>query len=122
MSDIPGYTVLAAILGVSLYLLWNRRGMARCPGPRGFPLIGNIPQVTGGEFDKKLQKFRDQFGDIFRLQLGQMTTVFVFGLKNIEDVLLGKEEKFDMRPNWLYIPDKIIQKKGRDTSGVWWLP
>lgn len=120
LNDVPGYILPALVITVSLYWLW-RREMARVPGPRGLPIIGNIPQVAGGGFDQKLQKFRDRYGNIFRLKLGEMTTVFVFGLKNIEEVLLGRDENFAMRPNWLYIPDKVIQKKGLIwTNGDMW--
>ncbi|OWF34961.1 cytochrome P450 2B1-like [Mizuhopecten yessoensis] len=120
VSEIPSFIIPAFLLTVSLYWLWKRE-MARVPGPRGLPIIGNIPQVTGGGFDQKLQRFRDRYGNIFRLKLGEMTTIFVFGLKNIEEVLLGRNENFEMRPNWLYIPDKVIQKKGLIwTNGEMW--
>ncbi|XP_033727436.1 cytochrome P450 2B1-like [Pecten maximus] len=120
VNDVPGYVVPVVLITVSLYWLWKRE-MARVPGPRGLPIIGNIPQVTGGGFDQKLQRFRDRYGNLFRLKLGEMTTIFVFGLKNIEQVLLGREENFNIRPNWLYIPDKVIQKKGLIwTNGEMW--
>ncbi|XP_060065498.1 cytochrome P450 2B1-like [Ylistrum balloti] len=117
---VPSFLIPVLIVIGTVYWLWKKE-MARVPGPRGLPVIGNIPQVIGGRFDHKLQRFRDRYGNIFRVKLGEMTTVFVFGLKNIQDVLLGPEENFEMRPNWLYIPDKVIQKKGIIwTNGEMW--
>ena len=87
------------------------------PGPTPWPLVQNLPNIIGGDgFYSNILKLRQRFGDVFRLKLGKMSMIIVFGESNVKELLVDKGDLFKYRPNWLYVPDKIVGRKGRATS------
>lgn len=73
----------------------------RPPGPKPYPIIGNLTCLSG--YDVPYQAFGDlakQFGPIISLRLGSVPTVVVNGIDNIKEVLLTKSSHFDSRPNF----------------------
>jgi cytochrome P450 family 307 subfamily A len=75
--------------------------LKRAPGPKKFPIIGNLPSMRG--YEVPYQAFNDlskEFGDIISMQLGNVPTMVVNGLDNIREVLISKSACFDGRPNF----------------------
>ena len=58
------------------------------------PLVGHAPRM-GADPVKNLEKFRNQFGDIFRMDLGERPSIIISGYENISEVgQLNKVIKF----------------------------
>ena len=93
-----------------------KRRMAKIPEPKGIPIFGDILKVAFGGMDTKLLSLHQRFGDIFRLNLGDMTTIFVFGTENITSALVDRANIFSERPNWLYISKNLIGDRGKFNS------
>lgn len=75
--------------------------VARPPGPRPFPIIGNLACLDGYEVPyQAFDKLAERFGPIISLRLGSVPTVVVNGIDNIKEVLISKASHFDSRPNF----------------------
>jgi cytochrome P450 len=48
----------------------STRTVADLPGPRGWPLLGNYPQIDFREFHRQLERWADEFGPVYRFSLG----------------------------------------------------
>ncbi|XP_055296250.1 cytochrome P450 307a1-like [Sitodiplosis mosellana] len=81
--------------------LKNSDDLQRPPGPKPFPIIGNLACMDG--YEVPYQAFDDlakKYGPIISLRLGSVPTVVVNGIDNIKEVLLTKSSHFDSRPNF----------------------
>lgn len=116
--------VLPIVIGVSsigavfVYLImkiaWGRQYKLP-PGPWALPIVGNLPQLHGRHgFYYKVLEFRQTYGDIFRLQMGVHNIMFVFGHQYVQELLCKNGDLVTKRPNWMYVPDKLLDKKGKN--------
>lgn len=72
------------------------------PGPRRFPIVGNLVQLKGdGMFYEKLNGLRQTHGEVIYLRLGGMDMVVLFGHDNVKAALTSDADKFKYRPDWL---------------------
>ncbi len=74
-------------------------GSLEPPGPKGWPVIGNLPQL-GKTPHIALTALRDKYGDVFKIQLGSRHTVVLNGLAVIKQALVKQGEDFAGRPNF----------------------
>ncbi|KAF8111079.1 hypothetical protein N665_0076s0081 [Sinapis alba] len=95
--------------------LWWRRyssaGNSQCrmnipPGPKGWPLVGNLLQVIlqGRHFVFIMRDLRKKYGPIFTMQMGQRTMIIVTDEKLIHEALVQRGPTFASRP-----PDSPIR-------------
>jgi hypothetical protein len=108
---------LSSVAAVSFYLLmkivWGRRYKLP-PGPWAWPVVGNLLQLTGKHgFYHEVLKFRQRYGDIFRLQMGVHNVMFVFGHRYVQELLCKNGDLVTKRPDWMYVPDKLLHRKGK---------
>lgn len=47
------------------------RELAELPGPRGWPVLGNFPQIDFREFHRRLERWADAYGEVYRMRLGR---------------------------------------------------
>lgn len=86
------------------------------PGPKAWPFFGNLIMVSRAknfyQLTKDLQK---EYGNVFRLKLGQITIVFISGHTNISKVMVDDGENSSHRPTWMFCPKHIFKGKGNMT-------
>lgn len=81
--------------------LLNIDTLQRPPGPKPYPIIGNLACLDG--YEVPYQAFDDlakKYGPIISLRLGSVKTVVVNDIDNIKEVLITKSPHFDSRPNF----------------------
>lgn len=101
----------------------NQNLKVDAPGPRGFPIIGNLLELDGYEVpyqgniffindyyalylldylstDIAFDVLAAKYGPIIKLKLGSVPTLIVNGIENIKEVLIYKGKHFDSRPNF----------------------
>ena len=62
------------------------------PGPKGYPLLGNVLQTNFHNIVESLTKWTEEFGDIFKINLlGQDIVVVRFFKLFTVDILLPRE-------------------------------
>ncbi|KAJ8984174.1 hypothetical protein NQ317_017827 [Molorchus minor] len=76
-------------------------GLLEPPTPVRIPIIGHLHLMGGYEVPYQAFSFLGKkYGDIVKLQLGNVKCVVVNGQKNIKEALVTKGHHFDSRPNF----------------------
>ncbi|XP_063426116.1 cytochrome P450 2K3-like [Mytilus trossulus] len=104
-SYFEGIDLTAIFIFVIIFLatvLWMTCPKSDIPGPRAWPIFGNILLVSQFNSTPKREKFVEdmtrKYGPIFRMFLGPYQIVFVQGHKHLLDVLLKRGREFMDRP------------------------
>ncbi|PON52449.1 Cytochrome P450, E-class, group I [Parasponia andersonii] len=105
-----------SIQAFDLLFLASKRQQLLPPGPRPFPIIGNLLEL-GDKPHKSLAKLSHTHGPIMRLKLGQMTTVVVSSAAMAKVVLQTHDQLFSNRT----IPDSIRACEHHE-HGMPWIP
>ncbi|KAJ6477966.1 cytochrome P450, partial [Mycena vulgaris] len=90
--------VLVAILPLCVRYARKAGGPSLPPGPRGFPLVGNIFDVPTGDIWLKFAQLGEVWGDISSITLFGQTMIIVNSLKIAEDLLDVRGANFSDRP------------------------
>ncbi|KAL6639057.1 hypothetical protein ACP70R_022787 [Stipagrostis hirtigluma subsp. patula] len=101
--DLALQTLLStlAIAVIVCYLLFVRAGRRRAPplppGPRGWPVLGNLPQL-GGKMHRTLHEMTKVHGPLFRLRFGSSDVVVAGSAAVAEQFLRIHGASFSSRP------------------------
>uniref|UniRef100_A0A8C9ZPS0 Cytochrome P450 2J2-like n=1 Tax=Sander lucioperca TaxID=283035 RepID=A0A8C9ZPS0_SANLU len=71
------------------------------PGPRTFPIVGNILNVDFTRTHEILTQFVGRYGDVFSLRIGQTWMVVLNGFEVLKEALVNQGDSLEDRP---YIP------------------
>ncbi|MGD9603934.1 MAG: cytochrome P450 [Gammaproteobacteria bacterium] len=92
---------------MSTVTLENPRPLSALPGPRGWPLLGNFPQVDFREFHRQLERWADEFGTPYRFQLGPNQFVVISDVESAATVLRERPHLFGRRVALEHIFDEL---------------
>lgn len=110
----PTYvSVFILILIVSLcytVLCW-RRPSDLPPGPKFYPIIGNMRTVGQKTLVGAFRDWRKEFGDIFSVSLGSKWVIVICGLENLKEAFVERDDVFSDRPD-LFVNRYINEKRG----------
>ncbi|CAH2038239.1 unnamed protein product [Thlaspi arvense] len=101
--------VIIILFALYFINLWWRRyssaGSSQCrmnipPGPKGWPLVGNLLQVISQRqhFVFLMRDLRKKYGPIFTMQMGQRTMIIISDEKLIHEALVQRGPTFASRP------------------------
>ncbi|OWM77690.1 hypothetical protein CDL15_Pgr017090 [Punica granatum] len=103
--------ILILVFTALLLCLWWRYSSTNVaknlpPGPRGWPLVGNLAQVIlqRRAFIFVVRDLRKKYGPIFTMQMGQRKLVIVTSSELIHEALVKRGPQFATRP-----PDSPIR-------------
>ncbi|XP_077171079.1 cytochrome P450 2K4-like isoform X2 [Paroedura picta] len=68
------------------------------PGPRPWPLIGNLPLVDLKRPYKTMLQLSKKYGSVFCFQMGSQNMVILTGYKTIKEALVNQADAFAERP------------------------
>ncbi|XP_065864825.1 cytochrome P450 726A27-like [Euphorbia lathyris] len=69
------------------------------PGPRKYPFIGNLPQLTGAPVHQRLAELSKTYGPVMSIQQGQIPAVVISSVETAKEVLKIQGEEFAGRPS-----------------------
>uniref|UniRef100_A0A7M4FUS4 Cytochrome P450 1A n=2 Tax=Crocodylus porosus TaxID=8502 RepID=A0A7M4FUS4_CROPO len=99
----------------------NPQGLKRLPGPRGYPLIGNMMEV-GRNPHLSLTQMSRKYGDVMQIRIGTKPVLVLSGLDTIRQALVKQGEDFMGRPD-LYsfrnVADGESLAFSTDSGEVW---
>lgn len=90
--------IVITLVTVVLLFFLPRRPNGIPPGPRVFPIIGNIPSILSRDPIYRFAKLRSTYGDIYGVYIGRELTVVLNGYDVIHDALVKKGDTFSKRP------------------------
>lgn len=73
------------------------RTLGELPGPRGWPVLGNFPQIDFDEFHLQLERWAEEFGPAYRMSLGPNRFMVVSDLEAAGMLLRERPELFSRR-------------------------
>ena len=67
------------------------------PGPQGWPLLGNFPQIDFREFHRQLERWAETYGAVYRFALGPNQFIAVSDVDAINHMLRERPHLFGRR-------------------------
>ncbi|VDI58389.1 Hypothetical predicted protein, partial [Mytilus galloprovincialis] len=115
MENIFTVGLITLVVIFITYFIYNKfiTSVDTLPGPKAWPFFGNLIMVSRAknvyQLTKDLQK---EYGNVFRLQLGQITVVCISRHTNLSQILVDDGENSSHRPTWMFCPRHIFKGKG----------
>ena len=76
-------------------------------GPKGWPILGNYPQIDFREFHAQLERWADEFGGVYRVALGPNQFVIVSDVEASNFLLRERPHLFGRRVALEHIFDEL---------------
>jgi hypothetical protein len=110
--------VLASVYVLASGIRPSKSGSPRLPpGPKPFPVIGNILEIIGDQPHRVLSKLSKTYGPLMTLKLGSKRTIVISSPDLAKEVLQKHDQIFSGRP----IPD-AVRALDHDKFSIGWLP
>ncbi|XP_066288756.1 cytochrome P450 2U1-like [Branchiostoma lanceolatum] len=110
-ADLP--TCLVATCVCLLVYLYLQRPRNLPPGPRGWPLVGNLPILAKSSFaPATLTELSKQYGDVMTIWTGGVPAIVLTGYEIIRTALVKRAEDFSSRK----IPPAVADIRGDGTT------
>ena len=100
---VVNFTTLLILVGVAAVCLLSVRRQKRLPpGPKGYPIIGNITQVDLKNTISEFKRLRKEYGDVFCIKLFHRPNIVVNGKEAITELLVKHADSLSGRPENLF--------------------
>lgn len=83
------------------------RPLSDLPGPRGWPLLGNVPQIDFTRFHQRMERWMADYGSPFRVRLGRERFMVTDNMDAIQGMLRERPGLFRRRSNLERIFDEL---------------
>ena len=70
------------------------RRIDQLPGPRGWPVLGNLPQIRPPEFHLQMERWAQQYGSYFQLRMGPFRLLVTADHEAVVAVLRDRPDGF----------------------------
>ncbi|TMS05193.1 Cytochrome P450 2D11 [Larimichthys crocea] len=100
------------VLAVLLFLLLfpTHRSKNFPPGPRAFPILGNLLELNLESPIADFEKLAKRYGNVYSLFIGPRPVVILNGLQAMKEALVNKAADFSGRPQDLMVNRAVIVK------------
>jgi cytochrome P450/nitrite reductase/ring-hydroxylating ferredoxin subunit len=98
------------------------RSLDGLPGPKPLPLVGNLHQINPTKVHLILQSWAEQYGPIYKLQMGPRRAVAISDQHMINELLRARPENFRRSANMDRIISEIGVKGVFNAEGDAWRP
>ncbi|XP_008052201.1 cytochrome P450 2J2 [Carlito syrichta] len=108
--------VRTLLLGTVAFLFFadffkRRRPKNYPPGPWRLPFLGNILHLDFEQSHLTIQRYVKKYGNVFSMDMGDMSSVLITGLPLIKEVLIHMDQNFMNRPMTL-LRDRVFKNNG----------
>ncbi|CAG2190189.1 unnamed protein product [Mytilus edulis] len=115
MESITTLGLALSVCSLTIYCVYRRMAgsSTSLPGPMAWPILGNLLMISRAkDFYKLTKELQKKYGNVYKLQFGQLTIVFISGHKNITKFWIEDGDISTDRPDWLFCPRVITKQKG----------
>ncbi|KAI1407142.1 cytochrome P450 [Hypoxylon sp. FL1857] len=108
------HLISVSIIGLLIYLIQNeinryRSRIKDLPGPRGWPVVGNLFQHRDVIPAETYRRWSLKYGPVFQVQLGNTTAVVINSTRAAKQLFLGQSHAMNSRPTF-YVFHKKVSK------------
>ncbi|MBL4861559.1 MAG: cytochrome P450 [Crocinitomicaceae bacterium] len=64
------------------------------PGPKGYPLVGNIPNIDLSNLHNQIEQWAEEYGDVYRLKLANTSQTVITRPSLIQKILSARPNEF----------------------------
>lgn len=107
-------SVLLGLVGAIVYLCYWTLSIPRKlpPGPRIFPIVGNVYGLFGTkDILKSFVALRGQYGDLFTLTIGGKFYIVVNGYETMKDIFINNADVVSIRPD-NFLSNELTKRNG----------
>ncbi|XP_067683803.1 steroid 17-alpha-hydroxylase/17,20 lyase-like isoform X1 [Haliotis asinina] len=90
--------LFGSVFGVIAYKIFKKRYNLP-PGPKGWPLIGNLLDIRGSQLSRKLRDWSKTYGPVMRIQLGTLPAIVLSRIDVVTEALITRQADFAGRPH-----------------------
>lgn len=100
MASLVVYVLVAVITLLLLYYFRyssrssHAKGLRSLPGPRGWPVLGNVLEFQGKTMHETLRQWAVEYGPVFRFRFFWLDVVIINSLEGIQEAFLEKGYDF----------------------------
>jgi 3-hydroxyphenylacetate 6-hydroxylase len=97
----------------------RRRGLRipNVPGPSGLPFVGNLYDIRANAAEQ-YRKWSHQYGDVFQIQLGDITVLVVNSASAAKAIFLGHSNALSSRPVFFTFHKVILSLRNMAVANV----
>ncbi|KAM6938882.1 cytochrome P450 2J2-like [Lycodopsis pacificus] len=104
--DVKGLLLFTVVFILTAdYINKNRRPGSFPPGPRAFPIVGNIFTVDHKRTHESLTQLAGRYGDVYSLRFGQKWMVVLNGFEVLKEALVNQGDSLADRPELALVED-----------------
>ena len=100
--DISTYLIALVVFILIFAILRDRNNSSTKlnlpPGPKGWPIVGNLPSLNPETPYLSLSKIAAQYGPIFSLRFGSFPVVVLNSYDAVKEAFVKRGEDYDDRP------------------------
>nr|XP_046248598.1 cytochrome P450 2J2-like [Scatophagus argus] len=97
--DVKSLLLFMAIFILSADYIKNRRPASFPPGPRAFPIVGNMFSLDHKRTHEDLMQLAGRYGDVFSLRMGQTWMVVLNRFEVMKEALVNQGDSLADRPD-----------------------
>ncbi|XP_068563308.1 cytochrome P450 2J6-like [Cebidichthys violaceus] len=103
--DVKSLLLFTVVFILTADYIKNRRLGSFPPGPRAFPIVGNIFTVDHNRTHESLTQLAGRYGDVYSLRMGQKWMVVLNGFEVLKEALVNQGDCLADRPELLLVKD-----------------
>ncbi|XP_068447255.1 cytochrome P450 2J2-like [Clinocottus analis] len=103
--DVKSLLLFTAVFILTADYIKNRRLGSFPPGPRAFPIVGNIFTVDYNRTHESLTQLAGRYGDVYSLRMGQRWMVVLNGFEVLKEALVHQGDSLTDRPDLPLVKD-----------------
>ncbi|XP_046563662.1 cytochrome P450 1A5-like [Haliotis rubra] len=107
--------VVGSVVGLIAYNLFKKRYNLP-PGPKGWPLIGNILDIQGDLMFRKFSELSKKHGPVIKIMLGNRMAIVLSRIDVVMEALVTRQADFAGRPDICFI--NAITEGGKDIANA----
>ncbi|HSW12052.1 MAG TPA: cytochrome P450 [Solimonas sp.] len=85
-----------------------QKSLPDLPGPRGWPLLGNLPQIRPAQMHQQLERWAGRYGSLYRIRFGSKPLLVISDIEICRRVMRERPANFGRFPAF----DRIISDMG----------